>query len=784
MPEAPQINSNYGYPILTEYGVEVDGSTEIIYDDRDDIDNFYSLNNGETWIKYEGTFTALSGTIRAKSVKKESGLEIETSKDVGMPADAIGPEAYDGEDNTADFTEGTQTKYMNVDQSMWGKNARIYIGSYVNSGMNNYTYVEFLNEQGGTIDKISLSSRHEPAKLDKNYEIKEGTTKIKVYNNKGIVTGYCYEIEAGNEPNIVAEQVYPLLTDYGVEKSFNKVTIDYYPTSVEKLYKIDDGDWTEYKGETIRLEIGQTIYAKGIDKNGEETRVISSYTAVMPTDAIGPEAYDGEDNTADFTDETQIKYMNVDQSMWGKTVRFYIGSYVRTSSGHRTYIEFLNDSEEVLDQFSVRSYYKIDKLDQEYVIKEGTTKIKIYNNKLNITGYCYEIEAGNEPNIVSEQVYPNLTEYGVEKSFNNITINYYPTSVEKLYKIDDGDWTEYKGETIRLEIGETIYAKGIDKDGNETRVISSYTAVILADAIGAAAYDGNESTYYSNTGTSANRYMEIDPSVRGKQVYIKAYLEHLGAIKVINSSGTETILVQGPANSTLNVAQTYTIPEDAVRLATYRFSSGKSKAYLYEIGFSNEPTFDVESHYPTLTEDGVRAAYSEININYATTSVQKLYKIDDGDWTEYKEETIALESGQTIYAKGIDKNGEETRVISSYTAIEPADAIGSNAYDGEDATAATIGSRKKGYIDIDESAWGKDVRIYIGAYSSSSMQSFSVKILNEAGESLGSGSISSAQFKTKKLDKNFTIKEGATRIVYSSGSGTGYFYEIQLINEP
>ena len=278
--------------------------------------------------------------------------------------------------------------------------------------------------------------------------------------------------------------------------------------------------------------------------------------------------------------------------------------------------------------------------------------------------------------------------------------------------------------------------------------------------------------------------MEIDPSVRGKQVYIKAYLEHLGAIKVINSSGTETILVQGGANSKLNVAQTYTIPEDAVRLATYSFNSGVSKAYLYEIGFSNEPTFDVESHYPTLTEDGVRAAYSEININYATTSIQKLYKIDDGDWTEYKEETIALESGQTIYAKGIDKNGEETRVISSYTAIEPADAIGSNAYDGEDATAATIGNRAKGYIDIDESAWGKDVRIYIGAYSNYSMQTFSVKILNEAGETLGSGSISSAQYKTKKLDKNFTIKEGATRIVYTSGGGTGYFYEIQLINQP
>ena len=126
MPEAPQINSNYGYPILTEYGVKVDGTTEIIYDDRDDIDNFYSLDNGNTWLKYEGSFQATVGTIKAKSVKKASGLEIETSKEITMPTDAIGPEAYDGNEETYYEVPGLDIrKYINIDLSIREK--QIYI---------------------------------------------------------------------------------------------------------------------------------------------------------------------------------------------------------------------------------------------------------------------------------------------------------------------------------------------------------------------------------------------------------------------------------------------------------------------------------------------------------------------------------------------------------------------------------------------------------------------------------------------------------------------------------
>ena len=189
MPEAPQINSNYGYPILTEYGVEVDGSTEIIYDDRDDIDNFYSLNNGETWIKYEGTFTAMSGTIRAKSVKKVSGLEIETSKEVAMPADAIGPEAYDGNAETYYANpDMNKNKYIKVDRSARGKNV------YIKSDIYYASYISAINAEGKETKLISAGT-YDLVKVDQEFTIPEDTEMLSIvrgYSTRSYA--YLYEI--------------------------------------------------------------------------------------------------------------------------------------------------------------------------------------------------------------------------------------------------------------------------------------------------------------------------------------------------------------------------------------------------------------------------------------------------------------------------------------------------------------------------------------------------------------------------------------------------------------
>ena len=102
-----------------------------------------------------------------------------------------------------------------------------------------------------------------------------------------------------------------------VEKYYVTVTINYLENCIERLYKINDEEWKEYKDDNILLNIGDTIYAKGINQLGYETDILE-YNVEIPSDAIGPEAYDGDDTTS-FTTESSA-YMNIDNSVIGKNI--------------------------------------------------------------------------------------------------------------------------------------------------------------------------------------------------------------------------------------------------------------------------------------------------------------------------------------------------------------------------------------------------------------------------------------------------------------------------------
>ena len=194
MPKAPVINSNYGYPILTEYGVQVDGKTEITYDEREDIENLYSIDNGKTWLKYEGSFIATAGTIKAKSVKKESGLEIEVSKAISMAEDAIGPAAYDGNVGTyyASSTTGSY-KYINIDPSVWGK--QIYIKAYL---YNPNSAISIVDINGNVTNLVEITKTGQALNIAQTYEIPENVEKIRIYSKAYVGTISIYEIRPEN----------------------------------------------------------------------------------------------------------------------------------------------------------------------------------------------------------------------------------------------------------------------------------------------------------------------------------------------------------------------------------------------------------------------------------------------------------------------------------------------------------------------------------------------------------------------------------------------------------
>ncbi len=384
-PAVPVINANAQYPILTSYGVDFNSSTTIVYDSRKDVKNYYSLDNGATWIEYTGEFKLTTGTIKAKSVKTSTGLEVTATKTVGLPTDAIGPAAYDGNEST--YISVITDQYMLVDSSMEGKNIRIYwTAGYTGVAIESYIY--YLDENKQVISSISTDNKNGVSQV---YKVPSKTVWIRVNLGVGSVVSYhgkLYEIQSANEPTFTAGNGYMLLhadPTKAIRTPYQMVTINYFPTSVQRLYRIGTtGDWKTYNDQPVKVNQGETIYAKGIDQYGNETRVISSYTANV-TDALGTAAYDGSDST--YISVITDQYMLVDSSMEGKNIRIYwTAGY--TGVAIESYIYYLDENKQVISSIStdnkngVSQVYKVPSKTVWIRVNLGVGSVVSYHGKL------------------------------------------------------------------------------------------------------------------------------------------------------------------------------------------------------------------------------------------------------------------------------------------------------------------------------------------------------------------------------------------------------------------
>ena len=553
MPNTPKITSKSGYPILTEYGVIFDGTTTITYDKRTDIENYYSID-GTTWEKYTGSFQVVSGTIYAKSVKKSTGLEVKTSMTISMPSNALRPVVYDGNESTG---ISSVTQYLMIDSSMYGKGIGVKLSS-------SSTYLINIYDKNNTV--IASKAVKGGYSLNNLFmTIPEGAYKLEIPGTNYLTI---HEIEPYNRPVINVEQVYPTITEYGINSGYDNITVKYFVTSVQRLYKIDEGEWQTYQNKKIKLKTGETIYVKGIDKNGKETAIMS-YKSVLPSDALRPVVYDGNESTG-ISSVTQ--YLMIDSSMYGK------GIGVKLSSSSTYLINIYDKNNTVIASKAVKGGYSLNNLFM--TIPEGAYKLEIPGtNYLTI----HEIEPYNRPVINVEQVYPTITEYGINSGYDNITVKYFVTSVQRLYKIDEGEWQTYQNKKIKLKTGETIYVKGIDKNGKETAIMS-YKSVLPSDALGTNAYDEDESTSINGYNSSGTKYIMVDSSLYRKDIGIKISVSSGNTITVTIYDKDNIVLASKTVKSSSLNDPYMTIPEGA-----YKISFPISNySYVYEIKPFNE----------------------------------------------------------------------------------------------------------------------------------------------------------------------------------------------------
>ena len=612
VPRLPVINSNYGYPILTEYGVKYDGETSIEFDERRGITNLYSVDNGTTWNEYKGKFEITgTGTIIAKSVK-ESGLETIATKTITQPANALGAAAYDGNESTAvnanggDAVDRYTTLYLNVSETMWNQNLNLkWKGSQVNSG-SYASSMYFLDSSNTQIEVKQISGS---SIVKNNYKIPEKTAKIKfvLHRYMNFSWGMIYEIRPFNDPVITTEKHYATLTEYGVDSGYIVAKIDYFPTSVQRLYKIGDGDWKNYQDKNIRLEFGEILYVKGINKNNVETITVS-YTASLPSDTLGPLAYDGNESTAvnanggDTVHRYTTLYLNVSETMWNQNLNLkWKGSQVNSGS-YASSMYFLDSSN---TQIGVKQISGSSIVKNNYKIPEKTVKIKfVLHRYMNFSwGMIYEIKPSDEPEIALVQnYYPLLTRDSVEYGYSMVNIKYFSTSKQRLYKIDDGNWMTYQNRNVMVEAGKTIYTKGIDKYGNESTIVT-YKASLIGDALPKVCYNQNsggvESIDLYNSNNSQHTtvyYLEVSNEMWNRQFNIEGtvgiydyspeYRGYLGISYL--ESDKETNINDTIWISERNINKNYTIPEKTkyikISLKSMKaFNNGTYKAYLYEI---------------------------------------------------------------------------------------------------------------------------------------------------------------------------------------------------------
>ncbi|MDF2866496.1 MAG: hypothetical protein K0R72_1314, partial [Clostridia bacterium] len=759
-PKVPVINSNAGYATLTSNGVKFNAETTIVYDNRTDIDNYYSIDNGSTWKSYTGMFTYPSGTIIAKSIKKTTGLETVVSRTIGMPVDAVTTQAYDGNDTTG--MPGSGSYYLEVDSSMIGSKIRVkwYSREYSNGFP---VYLRFMDQSN---QQISFVTRNYGT-YDDIYTIPANTKKIKYESTSS--ANYLYEIQPSNEPTFTAVNGYILVTadpTKSIKEPYQNVTIGYFSTSVQRLYRIGTtGNWLNYNDQPVKVNHGQTIYAKGIDQYGNETRIVSSYT-VNVLDAVKKESFDNNDATGMPGSGTY--YIDVDTSVVGSKIRvkWYSQAY---SNGFPVYLRFMDQNNQQIS-FVTRNYGNFDDI---YTIPANTKRIKYESTSS--ANYLYEIQVGNEPTFSATNGYMLLTAdptKAIRQPYQNVTINYFPTSVIKLYRIGaSGTWQNYNNQPIIVNNGEIIYAKGIDQYGNESRVISSYTSN-TPDAIKKESYDNNDITNMAGSGIY---YMEVDSSMVGRRIRVRWYSSTYSNgdpmyIRFLDSNKNEISYVTRNYGTFDDI---YTIPSNT-KWIKYQATGGNN---LYEIQPSNEPTFTPTNGYMLLhanIANAIREPYQMIVINYFPTSVQKLYRIGTvGEWLNYNNEAVKVNHGLTIYAKGIDVNGVETRIISSYTS-NVADAIKKESYDGNDATS--MAGSGNYFVQVDSSSEGKKLRVrwYSSTYSNG--DPMYIRFLDSNKNEI---SFVTRNYGTYDDQYNIPIN---TRWIRYQATGGNNLYELNVIN--
>jgi len=170
-PKITQLDSS-AYPILTQNGVVAGKRIQITYGTN--TNNYYSLDNGNTWKEYSETIIVNSNcTVMAKSINENMGSQVvQSNVTISLASDAVPAAVYNGSTSDYYHMKNGVTKKILVDPSMWGKNMylsakenavpdqgtayKCYVYAHLNDGTTNTLYQTVSHNAGYTRKAIAI----------------------------------------------------------------------------------------------------------------------------------------------------------------------------------------------------------------------------------------------------------------------------------------------------------------------------------------------------------------------------------------------------------------------------------------------------------------------------------------------------------------------------------------------------------------------------------------------------------------------------------------------------
>lgn len=183
-PKEPIIKKEGAYPILTSEGVKYpEQKIEIEYDERNDFDNYYSIDDGQTWNLYTSPID-IAPKIKAKSQNKNIS-DIYSSSETNI--NIIGKEAFDN-DSTTYYTFSTYPNegmtYVKIDNQVLNKDLYINISNEYYSIHGQGTSISFVDENYNNIKTIKQLSNGGETCIDAGIEIPSNTKYLQIYISK------------------------------------------------------------------------------------------------------------------------------------------------------------------------------------------------------------------------------------------------------------------------------------------------------------------------------------------------------------------------------------------------------------------------------------------------------------------------------------------------------------------------------------------------------------------------------------------------------------------------